>query len=63
MYLIGSLNSYEIGAHTMKVTVKTIKGLHYLFCRDRMLREKGCFLPHQKAWAETIANNINNGTK
>lgn len=40
----------------MKVTVKTIGGLHYLYLRDRSLRT--CFLPHQKAWADSVADRM-----
>jgi hypothetical protein len=44
----------------MKVTVKTIGGLHYLYLKDRSLRK--CFLPAQKAWAESVAKRLNNAT-
>jgi hypothetical protein len=45
----------------MKVTVKTIGGLHYLYVRDRSLRQ--CYLPHQKSWAESVADRLSKGSK
>jgi len=43
----------------MKVTVKTIGGLHYLYLKDRSLRQ--CFLPAQKAWADAVAERLSQG--
>lgn len=43
----------------MKVTVKTINGLHFLYCKDRSLRIG--FWSHQKAWANTVAEKMSKG--
>lgn len=46
-----------------KITVKTINGLHFLYCGDRFLREVGGFWSYQKPLAEAVAKRMNDNIR